>query len=60
MRASALATADEIASAAELVMGKTDRVPVAVVRGLRWDGEGRGAAELQRDPTRDVFRRSSP
>jgi coenzyme F420-0:L-glutamate ligase / coenzyme F420-1:gamma-L-glutamate ligase len=60
MRASALATADEIASAAELVMGKTDRVPVAVVRGLRWDGEGRGAGELQRDPTRDVFRRSSP
>jgi coenzyme F420-0:L-glutamate ligase/coenzyme F420-1:gamma-L-glutamate ligase len=56
MRASALATADEIASAAELVMGKTDGVPVAVVRGLRWDGEGRGAAELQRDPARDVFR----
>jgi coenzyme F420-0:L-glutamate ligase/coenzyme F420-1:gamma-L-glutamate ligase len=57
MRASALATADEIASAAELVMGKTDGVPVAVVRGLRWDGEGRGAGELQRDPARDVFRR---
>lgn len=57
MRASALASADEIASAAELVMGKTDGVPVAVVRGLRWHGEGRGAAELQRDPARDVFRR---
>lgn len=56
MRASALATADEIASAAELVMGKTEGVPVAVVRGLRWDGEGRGAAELQRDPAHDVFR----
>jgi coenzyme F420-0:L-glutamate ligase / coenzyme F420-1:gamma-L-glutamate ligase len=56
MRASALATADEIASAAELVMGKTDGVPVAVLRGLRWDGEGRGAGELQRDPARDVFR----
>lgn len=56
MRASALATADEIASAAELVMGKTDGVPVAVVRGLRWEGEGRGAGELQRDPARDVFR----
>jgi coenzyme F420-0:L-glutamate ligase/coenzyme F420-1:gamma-L-glutamate ligase len=57
MRASALATADEIASAAELVMGKTEGVPVAVVRGLRWEGEGRGAGELQRDPGRDVFRR---
>ena len=60
MRASALATADEIASAAELVMGKVDEVPVAVVRGLRWDGEGRGASELQRDAARDVFRRASP
>ena len=60
MRASALATADEIASAAELVMGKVDEVPVAVVRGLQWDGVGRGAVELQRDPARDVFRRVSP
>lgn len=57
MRASALATADEVASAAELVMGKTDGVPVAVLRGLRWSGEGVGAGELQRDPARDVFRR---
>jgi coenzyme F420-0:L-glutamate ligase/coenzyme F420-1:gamma-L-glutamate ligase len=57
MRASALATADEIASAAELVMGKTDGVPVAVLRGLQWEGEGRGAGELQRDARRDVFRR---
>jgi coenzyme F420-0:L-glutamate ligase/coenzyme F420-1:gamma-L-glutamate ligase len=60
MSASALASADEIASAAELVMGKVDSVPVAVVRGLRWDGVGRGAAELRRDPARDVFRRVSP
>jgi coenzyme F420-0:L-glutamate ligase/coenzyme F420-1:gamma-L-glutamate ligase len=57
MRGSALATADEIASAAELVMGKTDDIPVAVVRGLRWDGVGSGAGALQRDPARDVFRR---
>ena len=61
MRASALATADEIASAAELVMGKTDGVPVAIVRGLRWDESqvgGAGARALQRDPARDVFRRA--
>jgi coenzyme F420-0:L-glutamate ligase/coenzyme F420-1:gamma-L-glutamate ligase len=60
MAASVLATADEIASAAELVMGKVEGVPVAVVRGLRWDGEGRGAAELQRDPARDLFRAPHP
>jgi coenzyme F420-0:L-glutamate ligase / coenzyme F420-1:gamma-L-glutamate ligase len=57
MNASMLASADEIASAAELVMGKVDGVPVALVRGLRWAGEGRGSAELQRDPERDLFRR---
>lgn len=59
MHASALATADEIASAAELVMGKVDGVPVAVVRGLRWDGAG-SAVELQRAAERDVFRRVIP
>jgi coenzyme F420-0:L-glutamate ligase/coenzyme F420-1:gamma-L-glutamate ligase len=57
MQASVLATADEIASAAELVMGKVDAVPVALLRGLRWSGEGRGSAELLRDPERDLFRR---
>lgn len=57
MSASILASADEIASAAELVMGKVERVPVALLRGLRWEGEGRGAAELRRDPARDLFRR---
>src|SRR5918911_179471 len=34
LRVTMLATADEIAGAAELVMGKLDRVPVAVVRGV--------------------------
>ena len=59
MSASVLASADEIASAAELVMGKVERVPVALVRGLRWKGEGggSGAVALQRDPARDLFRR---
>jgi coenzyme F420-0:L-glutamate ligase/coenzyme F420-1:gamma-L-glutamate ligase len=56
MSASVLASADEIASAAELVMGKVDGVPVALVRGLRWAGEGSGSAELQRDPAHDLFR----
>lgn len=53
---SELATADEIASAAELVMGKLDGVPVALVRGLRWSGQGT-AADLQRDAATDMFRR---
>jgi coenzyme F420-0:L-glutamate ligase/coenzyme F420-1:gamma-L-glutamate ligase len=35
-----IAIADEIAGAAELVMGKLDRVPVAIVRGLQVAGDG--------------------
>ena len=34
LKVTTLAVADELASAAELVMGKLDRVPVALIRGL--------------------------
>jgi coenzyme F420-0:L-glutamate ligase/coenzyme F420-1:gamma-L-glutamate ligase len=51
-----LATADELASAAELVMGKIDQVPVALVRGLsRALGEGK-ANQLVRPAAMDMFR----
>jgi coenzyme F420-0:L-glutamate ligase/coenzyme F420-1:gamma-L-glutamate ligase len=51
-----LATADELASAAELVMGKVDKVPVALVRGLgRALGPG-AATELVRPAATDMFR----
>ena len=51
-----MAIADEIASAAELVMRKAARLPVAVVRGAaEWIGTGSGA-ELVRDASRDLFR----
>lgn len=50
--------ADEIASAAELVMGKTGRVPVVVVRGLPADvfGPGSISADVVRKPQDDWFR----
>ena len=52
-----VAIADEIAAAAELVMGKAAGVPVAIVRGLdpAWLGEG-SARELVRPPQDDLFR----
>jgi len=50
-----IAVADEIASAAELVMGKTDGVPVAIVRGLEVAGDGR-ARDLVIPEERDLFR----
>jgi coenzyme F420-0:L-glutamate ligase / coenzyme F420-1:gamma-L-glutamate ligase len=51
-----IAVADELASAAELVMRKTARLPVAIVRGAgEWLGEGSGA-ELVRAAGQDLFR----
>jgi coenzyme F420-0:L-glutamate ligase/coenzyme F420-1:gamma-L-glutamate ligase len=56
---SAIAVADELAAAAELVMGKTRGVPVAVVGGTRLgtgrDDEGSAAALLRRREE-DMFR----
>jgi len=52
-----VAIADEIASAAELVMGKASAVPVAIVRGLdaSWFGVG-SVRQLIRPPQEDLFR----
>ncbi|HEY7363709.1 MAG TPA: coenzyme F420-0:L-glutamate ligase [Methylomirabilota bacterium] len=56
LQATILAVADEIAGAAELVMGKLDRVPVAIVRGLTVASSEEGSKPLLRDPARDLFR----
>ena len=55
LHATQIAVADEIASAAELVMGKTDGVPAAIVRGVDLAGDGT-AAELVMPAERDLFR----
>jgi coenzyme F420-0:L-glutamate ligase/coenzyme F420-1:gamma-L-glutamate ligase len=55
LHATMIAVADEIASAAELVMGKVDGVPAAVVRGLEVAGDGR-ARDLVIPEERDLFR----
>jgi coenzyme F420-0:L-glutamate ligase/coenzyme F420-1:gamma-L-glutamate ligase len=55
LHATQIAVADEIAAAAELVMGKADGVPAAVVRGLHLAGEGT-ASQLVMSPERDLFR----
>ena len=56
MRASVVASADELAGAAEIVMGKTRRIPAVLVRGFRWtDSEGTGK-QLLRAPEADLFR----
>ncbi len=57
------AVADELACAADLVTGKADRTPAALVRGWRWPSDGssaagavlRGASALVRDDAQDWF-----
>jgi len=55
LHATVLAVADEVAAAAGLVMGKTGRTPVVVVRGLDLKGNGSGR-ELIRPAAEDLFR----
>jgi coenzyme F420-0:L-glutamate ligase / coenzyme F420-1:gamma-L-glutamate ligase len=55
LHATRIALADEIAGAAQLVFGKLNRVPVAVVRGLDVRGDGR-AVDLVIPPETDLFR----
>jgi coenzyme F420-0:L-glutamate ligase/coenzyme F420-1:gamma-L-glutamate ligase len=56
LQATLLAVADELAGATELVMGKLDRVPVAIVRGLGLERGDADSTPLLRDPARDLFR----
>jgi len=56
LQATILALADELAAAAEPVMGKLDRVPAAIVRGLDLPAGDEGSKPLLRDPSRDLFR----
>jgi coenzyme F420-0:L-glutamate ligase/coenzyme F420-1:gamma-L-glutamate ligase len=66
LQVTSIAVVDELAAAAELVMGKLDRVPVAIVRGYTYaqpppePGAGAssedGAAALVRPPETDLFR----
>jgi coenzyme F420-0:L-glutamate ligase/coenzyme F420-1:gamma-L-glutamate ligase len=50
--------ADEIASAADLVMGKSRGIPVAIVRGVdpSWRREASVRSEIIRPPAEDLFR----
>ena len=51
-----IAAADELACAAELVTGKIDGVPAAIVRGYRYPEGDSGSRALVRPAARDLFR----
>jgi len=58
MQVTEVALVDELASAAELAMGKTTGIPVAVIRGgpTEWFGESSVQNDLVRDAADDLFR----
>ncbi|HZU75868.1 MAG TPA: coenzyme F420-0:L-glutamate ligase [Dehalococcoidia bacterium] len=56
LRVTTIADADELAGAAELVMGKIAKVPVAIVRGFQFTPAEGSARQLVRAPERDLFR----
>jgi coenzyme F420-0:L-glutamate ligase / coenzyme F420-1:gamma-L-glutamate ligase len=55
LHATVLAVADEVAAAAGLIMGKTRRIPVVIVRGFEAKGTGSGR-DLIRPAAEDLFR----
>lgn len=56
LKVTALAIADELASAAELVMGKLEKIPVAVIKGYAYTRAEGSARQLVRSPEKDLFR----
>lgn len=56
LHASVIAIADELAAAAELVMGKVDAVPVALIRGYAYKPATGDIRSLLRDSATDMFR----
>jgi coenzyme F420-0:L-glutamate ligase/coenzyme F420-1:gamma-L-glutamate ligase len=59
LAATSIATADQLAAAADLVRDKASGIPAVRIRGfshLVTDGDGPGAAALQRNPAEDLFR----
>jgi coenzyme F420-0:L-glutamate ligase/coenzyme F420-1:gamma-L-glutamate ligase len=56
LQATVIAIADELAAAAELVMGKTSGVPVALIQGSDLKGRHGTSRDLIRAPERDLFR----
>jgi coenzyme F420-0:L-glutamate ligase/coenzyme F420-1:gamma-L-glutamate ligase len=56
LRVSVMAVADELAATAELLAGKTDARPVALIRGFAYPPGDGSVADIVMDPERDLFR----
>ena len=51
-----IAVADELASAAELISGKTERMPVVIIRGVVYQSGPGSARDLVRAKEKDIFK----
>lgn len=56
LQATVLAVADELAAAAGLLMGKSEGIPVVIIRGFRYAGVSQPAAGIIRPAHEDLFR----
>ena len=56
MRVTAIAVVDELCAASELVMGKTYRTPVAIIKNYNFESKNDGIRSIIRDEKEDLFR----
>jgi coenzyme F420-0:L-glutamate ligase/coenzyme F420-1:gamma-L-glutamate ligase len=58
LKVTEIAVADEIASAAELSMGKSDRIPIVIIRGYKYQktDEKSSISKIIRSKEKDLFR----
>ena len=56
LRVTAIAIADELSAASELVMGKSLKCPIAIIRDYSFKSENSSIAELLRSEDEDLFR----
>ena len=56
MRVSAIAIVDELCAAAELVMGKTEKSPVAIIKNYSFESKNDSISSIIRDEDEDLFR----
>ena len=56
LNATVMATADQVASAAGLLMDKNSRTPIIIIRGLNFKTGNKGSKSLIRESKNDLFR----
>jgi len=56
LNATVMATADQVAAAAGILMGKNSKTPLIIVKGLKYKKNNKGSKALIRNPREDLFR----